>query len=80
MNGEEVMEWAPPNGEKVSSDNSEESDSNEGTPRHCCSDSISQAEESEDREELTGEPAKELTGEPAEGPTKDPAVGCPASG
>ena len=82
------MEQAPPDGENVSSDSSEETDSDEGTPRCCHCDSISQAEEqSEDREdlageptkELTGEPAKKLTGEPAEGPTEgpneEPAVG-----
>ena len=83
------MEQAPPDGENVSSDSSEETDSDEGTPRCCHCDSISQAEEeSEDREdlageptkelageltkELTGEPAKKLTGEPAEGPTEGP--------
>ena len=71
--GEEVMEQAPPDGEKVSSDNSEGLDSDEGTPRHHCSDNVSQAEEeSEDREKLTGDSAKELT----EGPAKEPAVGC----
>ena len=62
---EEVMEQALPDWENVSSISSEESDSDEGTPRSCCSDSISQTEEeSEDREELTAEPAKELTVEP----------------
>ena len=91
--GEEVMEEVLPDGENMSSDSSEESDSHEGNSRHCCSDSISQAEEEgEDRqeltdeptEELTGEPAKELTGKPtvgpAKGPAKEPAVGCPTSG
>ena len=94
--GKEVMEQVPSDGEIMSSDSSEESDSDEGIPRCCHSDSISQAEEGEDREELAGEPAKgpakgpteelteELTGEPAEGPTKglteEPTVGCPTSG
>ena len=74
------MEQVLPDGENVSSTSSEESDSDEGTPGHCHSDSVSQAEESEDREELAGEP----TGEPAKEPTKEPAeeptVGCPALG
>ena len=80
------MEQVPPDGEKVSSDSSEELDSYEGTPWHhpsrCChSDSISQAEEeSEDGEELTGEPTEELIKELTEGPTKEPTVGCPTSG
>ena len=52
------MEEAPPDGENMSSDSSEELDSDEGTPRCRHSDSISQAEEEgEDREKLTGEPA-----------------------
>ena len=56
--GEEVLEEAPPDGKNMSSDSSEESDSDEGTWRRRCSDSISQAEEEgEDREELTGGPA-----------------------
>ena len=60
--GKEVMEQVLPDGENVSSDSSEELDSNEGTPRCCCSDNISQVEEeSEDRKELTGEPTEELT-------------------
>ena len=70
--GEEVMEQAPPDGQNVSSDSSEELDSDEGIPRRCCSDSVSQAEEE-------GED-KELTGELAGGPTKEPAVGCPTLG
>ena len=79
------MEEALPDGENVSSDSSEESDSDEGTPRHCCSDSFSQAEEEgDDRGELTRNPTKELTGEPTEGPTEGPAeeptVGCPTLG
>ena len=41
LEGEEVMEQVPPDGEKVSSDSSEESDPNEGTPRHRRSDSVS---------------------------------------
>ena len=78
------MEQALPDRKNVSSDSSEESDSDEGIPRCCHSDSISMAEEGEDREELTGEPAKELTGEPTKGPTEglteEPAVGCPTLG
>ena len=83
------MEQVPPDGKNVSSISSEELDSNEGTPRCHHSDSISQAEEeSEDREELTGDPAKELAVEsaeelavePTEELTKEPAVECPASG
>ena len=42
--GEEVMAQAPPDGENVNSDSSEESGSNEGMPRHRHSDSISQAD------------------------------------
>ena len=80
--GEEVMEESPPDGDNMSSDSSEESDSDEGTPRHRCSDSISQAEEEgedgeESAEELAEEPTEELTGEPTEGPAKETAVECP---
>ena len=65
--GEEVMEESPPDGENVSSYSSGESDSDEGTPRCCCSDSISQAgEEGEDREELAEESTEELAEEPVE--------------
>ena len=79
------MEESPPDEENVSSDSSEELDSDEGTARHCHSDSISQAEEGEDREELAEEPAEELTEEPEEEPTEEltpgpaegTAVGCP---
>ena len=42
---EEVMEELLPDGKNMSSDSSEESDSDEGIPRHHCSDSVSQAEE-----------------------------------
>ena len=67
--GEEVIKELLPDGENVSSDSSEELDSDESTPRHCRSDSVSQAEEeSEDGEELTEEAAEETT------------VECPASG
>ena len=77
--GEEVMEDSPPDGENVSSDSSEESDSDEGTPRHCHSDSVSQAEEEgEDGEELAEESAEEfmeeLAEEPAEEFAEDPTV------
>ena len=70
------MEELPPDGENVGSDSSKESDSDEGTPRHHHSDSISQAEEEgEDREELTEEPTQKLTEEPthelAEEPTEE---------
>ena len=87
--GKEVMEESPPDGENMSSDSSEESDSDEGTPRHHCSDSVSQAEEEgEDREEpaeelteeLAEEPTEELTEGPTEGPTKETAVERPALG
>ena len=90
--GEEVMEELLPDGDNVSSDSSEESGSDEGTPRCCHSDSISQAEEGEDREELTEElaeepleePIEELAGEPTPGPTEGPAEettgGCPTLG
>ena len=83
--GEEVMEELPPDGENMGSDNSEESDSDEGTPRCHHTDSINQAEEGEDGEELTEESAEELmeepaeglaeelTGEPTAGPTEGPA-------
>ena len=65
--GKEVMEESPPDGENVSSDSSEESDSDEGTPRCCHSDSVSQAEEEgEDGEELAEESAEEFVEEPAE--------------
>ena len=75
--GEEVMEETPPNGENMRSDSTKELDSDEGTPRHHHSDSISQAEEEgEDREE----PAEELTGEPTVGPAKESTVGCLTSG
>ena len=80
------MEEAPPDGENVSSDSSKELDPDEGTPRHRHSDSISQAEEGEDREELIGEPAEELAGEPAEpaepaeGAAEETIVGCPTLG
>ena len=73
------MEQVLPDGERVSSDSSEESDSDEGTPSHRSSDSISQAEE-EDRKELTGQPTEELAEKLAEGPTEESTVGCPASG
>ena len=56
--GEEVMEQVPPDGENMSNISSEESDSDEGTPRHCCSDNISQAEE--ESKELAVEPSEEL--------------------
>ena len=70
------MEEVPPDGENVSSDSSEESNSNEGTQRRRCSDSVCQAEEQgEDREELTGEPAEELAEEPAEELDGQPTVG-----
>ena len=87
--GEEVMEVSPPDGENVSSDSSEESDSDEGTPRCRHSDSISQVEEegagreelAEDpAEELKEEPAEELTKGPAEGPTEETAVEYPTLG
>ena len=83
------MEELPPDGENVSSDSSEELDSDKGTPRCHCSDSVSQAEEGEDGEELTEESAEEfveepteelaeksaeeLTGESTEGPAEGPA-------
>ena len=84
-NGEEVMEESLPNGENVGSDSSEELDSDEGTPRCHCSDSISQAkEEGEDGEELAEEPAQELAEEPTEelaaGPTEETAVERPTEG
>ena len=88
--GEEVMEESLPDGDNMSSDSSEESNSDKGTPRHRCSDSISQVEEEgeefaeEPAEELAEEPTEELTGEPtaepAEGPAEETAVECPASG
>ena len=87
--GKEVMEDLLPDGENVSSDSSEELDSDEGTPRHHCCDSISQAEEEgEDGEELTEEPAEELSEELmeeppeelTEGPTEETAVECPTLG
>ena len=86
---EEEMEELPPDGDNMSSDGSEELDSDEGTPRHHCSDSISQAEDKgEGGEELTEEPAEELTEGPIEkltkgpieGPAKETTAECPASG
>ena len=74
---EEMMEEALPDGENMSSDSSEELDSNESTPRCHHSDSISQAEEEgEDREKLTGS----LLWDPLGGPAKETTVGYPTLG
>ena len=80
------MEESPPGGDNMSSDSSEESDSDKGTPRHRHSDSVSQVEEEgeeliedpteelaeEPTEELAEEPTEELAGEPATEPTEGP--------
>ena len=77
--GEEVMEQVPPDGENLSRDSSEESDSDGGISRCHCSDSVSQAEEEgEDRQELAREPTEELTGDPVEGPTEELTLGHPS--
>ena len=69
--GQEVMEDLPPDGENMSSDRSEESDSDEGTPRHRCSNSVSQTEEEgKNGVELTEEPTEELTEELMEEPAE----------
>ena len=75
------MEESPPDGENVSSDSSVESNSDEGTPRCCRSDSISKVEEEgEDGEELAEEPTEELNGESAAGPAEETAVEWSTSG
>ena len=81
--GEEVMEELLSEGENISSDSSEELDSDVSTPWCHCSDSISWTEEGkegeelaeESTEELTEEPTKELAGGPNEELTEEPTTG-----
>ena len=67
------MKESPPEGENVSSDSSEESDSDMGTPGCHRSDSISWAEEGKDGQELAEESTEEFMEEPNEELVEEPA-------